>query len=852
MPSQPRTMALLRQTLSAALLLAATAAAYPQRGADRWHVLNQAHEVALEYDYVIVGGGTAGLTLADRLTEDGSNTTVLVIEYGAVSDSPRISTVQGGFQGVNEQFMYAIQSVPQVNLRNRSTGVLAGKVVGGSSAVNAMMTVRGTAEDYDRWGGFFAGSEESKAAENTEEWSWQGMLPYFRKALHFEPPLADVATSAKIAYNTSFWGNTSGVYTGWPSFQFPSTTIQFEAFRSIPGVVFPSDSGSGEPGVYWYPSFMDPHTATRSYARTGHHDAARNRSNYHLLPNTKVDHVVLAHKGRSEGPDGSPVVATGVRFTVNATAGVSMPSDADPASWNASSSAAAGPRGGRGANSTAPRMQFVRARREVILSAGGVHSPQIMQLSGLGPRAVLAAANISTIVDLPGVGQNFQDHPMVTAAFALTNFSSVHPSDADLFMNATFRAWSEAVWAANRTGPNSIGVGNAAAWLPFPVISPRWAEVAANLSAQNHAAYLPPNADKRVAAGYAVQMASYAVALRNNRTAFYNNVLTGGASSGAHVLLHPLSRGTVNVDPVDPHNREPLVDYRALSNPLDSVLIADMIRFSRRFYTQNPALAAYAPREMAPGDYVNSDEDLAAYLSETLSPTEYHPAGTCAMLPRALGGVVDQKLRVYGVDGLRVVDASIFPTLPGANTCQTVYAVAEKVRFLCSVRLLSSSFAADSFHRLPISSKLQQSRHTTRGAKGLVVSSICLVNCHCIVKEYCILKESRESGNTARCRWKARVTAQDVTVERPRALARRLSIENCLLRKSQWASADRRSPVERPQHRTKKPKTAAFAVEKQRTIRYKTRTPPRHCLSFDTTATAESIAAYLRYTPDSI
>ncbi|KAK3349137.1 hypothetical protein B0T25DRAFT_547318 [Lasiosphaeria hispida] len=520
---------------------------------------------------------------------------------------------------MDQQFLYDINSVPQVNLRNRTTAVLAGKVVGGGSAVNAMMTVRGTMEDYNRWGGFFG---------NQSGWSWEGLLPYFKRALNFVPPNRDVADSAKITYNTSFWGNSSGVYAGWPSFQYPATTITMDSFKGIPGIEFPGDSGAGRPGVYWYPTFMDPKLVARSYARTGHYDSIK-RENYHLLTGSKVTRILF-----------NGTTATGAEFT----------------------------------QGKSKQPTTVKARKEVILAAGGIHSPQILQLSGIGPRRLLDSAKINTVVDLPGVGQNFQDHPMVMAS-AIDRNLNVHPSGDDMFNNATFLTWAANVWAANKTGPYSIATGNAAAWLSFPVISPRYAEISANLTSQNHASYLPAGTDPTVAAGYRAQMQSYAAALRGNGTAFYNLVLSGGASNGIIVDLHPLSRGTVNIDTADPHGREPLVDYRALSNPLDVAIMTDILRFTRRYYMNNTLTTQLRPAELVPGAAVTTDAQFADYIEESLSPSEFHPVGTCAMMPRELGGVVDQDLKVYGVQNLRVVDASIIPTLPGANTCQTVYAL---------------------------------------------------------------------------------------------------------------------------------------------------------------------------------
>lgn len=175
-------------------------------------------------------------------------------------------------------------------------------------------------------------------------------------------------------------------------------------------------------------------------------------------------------------------------------------------------------------------------------------------------------------------------------------------------------------------------------------------------------------------------MKNMADAIRSPNTAFYNHVLTGGASSGTIVDLHPLSRGTVNIDTADPSGREPLVDYRALTNPVDLDIMVEILRFTRRYYFET-RLRDLAPHQIQPpADYFNnnSTEDLKGFLRQNVNPSYFHPVGTCAMMPRELGGVVDEKLKVYGVRGLRVVDASIMPVLVGANTCQTMYAIAEK------------------------------------------------------------------------------------------------------------------------------------------------------------------------------
>ncbi|KAI0403090.1 hypothetical protein F4802DRAFT_608281 [Xylaria palmicola] len=567
------------------------------------------------YDYVIVGAGTAGLTVADRLSADGKST-VLVIENGKV--------VYSGSAAIGPEWSYQINSVPQRNLNNRTTSVLIGNLVGGSSAINAMMTIRATSDDYDRWGSFF-GKDSS--------WSWKGLLPYFKKAVNFSPPDSDVAKSVNMTWDASYWGNSSSVHTSWPRFQWPALETQFEAFRDIPGVEFPPDSGSGKAGVYWFPTFMDPVKVERSYARTGHFNDL-NRTNLEFITGSKVTKILFDNQ-----------IATGVYFE-------------------------------RGApNQTT--IATIKVNKEVIIAAGAIHSPQLLQLSGIGPSALLNEAGVEAVVDLPGVGQNFHDHPMIFMGFVLQNFT-IHPNPTDMYTDRNFSTWAQDVWKANKTGPYSYGACSAAAWLGMPVIAPdTFEKIASNLENQDHAAFLPNGTHPTVVAGYKAQMKNMAAAIRSPNTAFYNQVLTGSASSGTIVDLQPLSRGSVNINVTDPFGSEPVVDYRALTNPVDLDIMVEFVRFTRRYYFET-RLRDMAPRQTQPPDYVTEPEDLKRFLRQNINPSYFHPVGTCAMLPRELGGVVDEQLKVYGVKNLRVVDASIMPVVVGANTCQTTYAIAEK------------------------------------------------------------------------------------------------------------------------------------------------------------------------------
>ncbi|TIC96156.1 Pyranose dehydrogenase 1 [Colletotrichum higginsianum] len=549
-------------------------------------ILPRAMDVKAEYDYIIVGGGTSGLTVADRLTESGER-----------YRDPTLSL--------------RFPSAPQEGLNGRSFGVVHGLMLGGSTGVNAMQVHRGQKEDYNRWGSYFS---------DNSEWSWDGILPYFKKAWNFHPPPLS-------------WSNSS------------ISKHEVAAFAEIEGVDLPPDSGAGEPGVFWYPLSSDPVTRTRSMARKGHWDGIEAaRDNYETITGQRVLRVLF---------DGE--TAVGVSFV--------------------------------GANSTTTEgARTVKAKKEVVIATGAIRTPQLLQRSGVGPKSLLEAAGIDVVVDLPGVGQNFQDHPVgAGATFRFTNFN-IHPDMTDLENNQTFIDLAQSEFEANRTGPLTIGVGNAASFLPFPVIAPdTFEQITAAYESQDPAAYLPAGTDATVIAGYAVQQKAHAAALRSRGAAFYNLFLRGAPTESNFVLLHPMSRGTIEIDTSNPFFKDPVVDYRALSNPTDIDIQVEFIRFTRKYFLET-SLIQFAPEETVPGANVTSFEGLSAAVRAQVSPTTFHPVGTAAMLPRELGGVVDEKLLVYGVKRLSVVDASIQPDLPGAYTQQTVYAVAEKAADLIKSR----------------------------------------------------------------------------------------------------------------------------------------------------------------------
>jgi choline dehydrogenase len=310
------------------------------------------------YDFVIIGGGASGLTVADRLTEDPS-TTVLVLEYGPFDAQESSVLVPGLLNLTSTPYWFNLTSTPQPHLNNREFQVTIAAAVGGGTVINGMFFNRGAKADYDAW-------EELGA----HGWGWSDLLPYFKKSETFTPPNASFAREWDIKWEDYVHGTQGPLQISYPPYQFPVVKDFFNAFHEL-GVTTPGDPSDGSAkGVFWVPSTLDPVERTRSYARSAHYDrVATARPNYHVLPMAAATRILFDESNK----------AVAVEYVSRAT------------------------------NKTFQ----ARASKEVILAAGAVHTPQLLLLSGIGDEDQLDEHGIECIADVPGVGHNFQDHPTI-------------------------------------------------------------------------------------------------------------------------------------------------------------------------------------------------------------------------------------------------------------------------------------------------------------------------------------------------------------------------------------------------------------------------------------------------------
>lgn len=517
------------------------------------------------FDYLIVGGGSAGCVLAGRLTED-PRVTACLLEAGGDGTDRLIRIPAGAVAMVPTRYNnWAFETVPQPGLGGRRGYQPRGRALGGSSAINAMVYVRGHPVDYDGW-----------AAQGAAGWSFDDVLPYF------------VRSERNQRLDGPLHGREGPL---WVSDARTDNPFH-EAFRQAAlqaGYPLNDDfNGARQEGLGVY------QVTQRDGERCG---AAHAYLLPHLgRPNLKVETRARAHRVLFDGAR-----AVGVEFRQNGA------------------------------------LRTLRARREVLLAAGALQSPQLLMLSGIGPGDALSRLGLPVRVHLPGVGGNLQDHP---------DFVFGHRTRSLDTFGLSFRAVPRLLREAWRYRRRRRGA-----------LTSNFAECGGFL--RSDPALPAPDLQLH-----------FVVALVEDHA----RALRPGHGVSCHVcLLRPHSRGSLGLRSADPE-AAPLIDPAFLADPRDVDGLARGFRMTRRLL-RAPALAAHLGRDLYT-EGVESDEQIRAVLRARVD-TVYHPAGTCRMGTDALA-VVDPRLRVHGVQGLRVIDASVMPTLIGGNTNAPTLMIAEK------------------------------------------------------------------------------------------------------------------------------------------------------------------------------
>ncbi|ODA00213.1 choline dehydrogenase [Achromobacter xylosoxidans] len=519
-------------------------------------------------DYIVVGAGSAGCVLANRLSASGQHS-VCLLEAGPPDRSPWIHIPIGyGKTMFHKVLNWGYYTEPDPNMLDRRIYWPRGRTLGGSSAINGLIYIRGQRQDYDAW-----------VAAGNPGWSWEECLPYFRKLENNDlGPGATRGTEGPL--------NATSIKTPHPLVE-----GLIGAARAL-GLPHVTDFNSGDQeGVGYYQ--LTTRNGRRCSTAVAYLRPARGRANLRIETGAHAMAVLF---------EGSR--ACGVRYRQDG------------------------------------QVRTLLARREVILCAGALQSPQLLQLSGVGPAALLRRFGIGVVRDLPGVGENLQDHLQIRLIYETRQPITTN----DQLRTLHGRAAMGLQWLLFRGGPLAVGINQGGL---FCRVDP----ASATPDTQFHFATL--SADMAGGKVHPFSGCTYSVC-----------------------QLRPSSRGTVQLRGADPFEA-PAMQPNYLSTELDRRMTVAAVKYARRLAATEP-LARLMKREFRPGPDVQSDDEILHFCRE-YGATIFHPSGTAKMGPRSDPmAVVDERLRVHGVSGLRVVDCSIMPTLVSGNTNVPVVMLAER------------------------------------------------------------------------------------------------------------------------------------------------------------------------------
>ena len=522
------------------------------------------------FDYIVVGAGSAGCVLANRLSADPANR-VLLLEAGGNDNWIWYHIPVGYLFAIgNPRSDWMLKTEPEPGLNGRSLNYPRGKVIGGSSSINAMVYMRGQAGDYDHW-----------RQLGLPGWSWDDVLPYFKK------------------HEDNFLGASEhhGVGGEWrvefPRIRWDIIDVWREAAAQY-GIAPVQDfnTGDNEGSCYFH---VNQKRGRRWSAARGFLKPVLGRQNLRLETGCLVEGLMFDGKR-----------AAGVRWRQDGVA------------------------------------RSARCRGEIVMAAGSIGSPQIMMLSGVGPAAQLAQFGIPVLLDRPGVGGNLHDHLQLRMIYKVTGITTLN----EMYSSLLARAWMGVNYALFRRGPLTMAPSQLGAFTKSDSMQDR-----ANL--QYH--IQPLSLDK-----------------------FGEPLHPFPAFTISVTNVRPTSRGSLTLKSVDPA-MAPAIRPNYLATPEDQRVAADSIRVTRKIVAQ-PALRRYSPVEYLPGAQVRDDDEAALVKAAgDIGTTIFHPVGT-ARMGRAddARAVVDCRLRVIGIDGLRVADASVMPSITSGNTNSPTMMIAEK------------------------------------------------------------------------------------------------------------------------------------------------------------------------------
>jgi choline dehydrogenase len=515
------------------------------------------------YDYIVVGAGAAGCVVANRLSAD-AGVRVLLLEAGGRDRNPLIHVPIGFTKLTTPDVNWGYSTVPQPQMNNRAMWYPQGRTLGGSTAINAMIYIRGHRTDYDEW-----------ERLGNPGWGYDGVLPYFKRSENNERLHND-------------YHGIGGELNVTPQIQHNPLTKAFVRSCQEVGMAFNADvNGAEQDGVTFYD--VTQRNARRESAATAFLRPARTRPNLTVLTRAIATRV-LVEGGR----------AVGVEFIRN------------------------------------EKFATARTNGEVILSGGAVNSPKLLLLSGIGPGEELQRVGVEVVHDLPGVGQNFQDHLdlYITAETAPVSYNEEDRLDRALRHGLQYLLY--------KTGPMTAYVAEAGAFI-------RSSDNVRSPDIQIHC--LP------------------AFVIDHGRLRIKGHGIT---INTCH--LRPRSTGSVRLRSADPF-AHPLVDPNFCADPYDWQVSLEAFKWGRRILGAE-SFQPFIKREHMPGAACRTDEEITRYARQW-SKTDYHPVGSCTMGTDDMA-VVDRELRVRGVAGLRVIDASIMPTLISGNTQAPSIMIGEK------------------------------------------------------------------------------------------------------------------------------------------------------------------------------